>query len=96
MKVERFRYKEEIKEYLNNHRGEPFVQDYDDLMKNERVHILFEAEDILKYAYYVDDKSEIKRFMVVRISKVGRGLEIEQVYLFESDVVYMAKKLGLL
>lgn len=96
MKVEGFRYKEGIKEYLNNHKGEPFIQDYDDLRKNERVHILFESEDILKYAYYVDDKSEIKRFMVVRISKVGRDLEIELTYLFKSDVVYMAKKLGLL
>lgn len=94
MRLEEFKYKEELNEYVKNFKTDSALAPYEVIKNDERYKVFAEFEDFIKYAFFNEEDNE---FTIVWISKIkNEPIDIYKRDLYESELRYMAEKLGLI
>ena len=94
MRLEGFKYKEELNEYVKNFKTDPALVPYEVIKNDERYKVFAEFEDFIKYAFF---NEEDNGFTIVWISKIkNEQIDIHTRVVYASEVEYMAKKINLI
>lgn len=94
MRLEEFKYKEELNEYVKNFKMDPALAPYEVIKNDERYKVFAEFEDFIKYVFFNEEDND---FTIVWITKIkNEQIDIHERYLYESELRYMAKKANLI
>lgn len=94
MRLEEFKYKEELNEYVKNFKTDLALAPYEVIKNDERYKVFAEFEDFIKYVFF---RKEDNEFTIVWIIKIkNEPIDIYKRDLYESELRYMAEKLGLI
>lgn len=94
MRLEEFKYKEELNGYVKNFKMDPALAPYEVIKNDERYKVFAEFEDFIKYAFFNKEDNE---FTIVWITKIkNEPIDIHKRDLYESELRYMAEKANLI
>lgn len=94
MRLEEFKYKEELNEYVKNFKTDLALAPYEVIKNNEKYKVFAEFEDFIKYVFF---NEEDNGFNIVWITKIkNEHIDIHTRVVYASEVEYMAKKINLI
>lgn len=94
MRLEEFKYKEELQKYVKNFKMDPALAPYEVIKNDERYKVFAEFEDFIKYVFFNEEDNE---FTIVWITKIkNEQIDIYKRNLYESELRYMAEKANLI